>query len=212
MCVCACGSSNHPPTPHTPTPPSSPFHSIPSFPLSLSSPLPLQYVVFIPPCAGWRDTRFLLFCPAAGYAPASLRASLTCSIHTPSSLCLPLRGLLASLLPWLLLLLLEQWSCLTLRLYADTALLRFWSLPCWIIATESARDSNRGQEGRERDREPVLFIQLLHSSVCLFLRFPGLLRSSAGNKQTAESSLKEFILVSLRFLPLFIPGTECRGG
>lgn len=127
--------------------------SPPSFSQSLFTSTSAVRLLLISPCAGWRDTRFLLFCLAAGSAPASLCASLACSIHTPSSLCLPPWGLLASLLPWLFLqLLLEQWSCLTLRRYAATVLLRFCSLLWWIIAIESARDSDRGQEGRDRDR------------------------------------------------------------
>ena len=99
--------------------------------LTSTSAVPLS---LIPSCAGWRDARSLLFCPAAGSAPASL-VPFVCSLPA-SSLCLPLWGLLASPLPWLLLLLvLEQWSCLTLRRYAATALPRFSSLP---LASHSA--------------------------------------------------------------------------
>lgn len=103
------------------------FQSIPSFPLPHShfastSAVPL---LLIPPCAGCGDTRFLLFRLAAGSAPASLCASRVLS--SPSSLCLPLWVLPASLLPWLLLL--EHWSCLTQNCYAATTLPRFSSLP-----------------------------------------------------------------------------------
>ena len=95
--------------------------------LTLPSPLPLQYLScsFLPAPAG--ETRAFLapLASAAGSAPASLRASCVLSsspIHpsthppTPASLCLPQWGSLASLIPRpLLLLLLEQWSCLLRR-------------------------------------------------------------------------------------------------
>lgn len=72
----------------------------------------------------------------------------------------PLWGFLASLLPWLLmlLLLLEQWSCLTLRCYTAIALPRFSSLP---FASHSALlDSHHWVCQRQRQRTTAAFSAL----------------------------------------------------
>lgn len=141
---------------------------------------------------------------------------LVCSPRPAFSLCLALWGLLASLLPWLpllLLLLRERWSCLTLRRCAAAWLcltsplcLSPHTRLCWIIAAESARE-------RDRDRTAGrLRACTLHSTAEYHSCFLGLLKCSAGNSWTGEGSGKEFFLLSLRCLPLFIPGTECRGG
>lgn len=152
----ACGRSYPPPS------------SLP--PLSLSSPLPLQYLCSCLPVQT-RETRAFgsLGALTAGSAPAPLRLSRALS-PPPSSLCLPLWGSLASLLlpP------LEQWSCLTLHCYNATSLPRFLCLPCALHSPLPdnhrricKRQRQRRQEGREGDgKTGVLLIQLLHS-VCL---------------------------------------------
>lgn len=131
----------------------------------------------------------------------------------PSSLCLPLWGVLASLL----LVPLEQQSCLTLHCHAATPLPRFPRLPFalrspfldnhWQVCK---RQLQRRHEGREKERsEGSSFNCCILQFVFPRLHFPGILEYS---DCSGESSLKEFILLSLRFPPLFISGTECRGG
>lgn len=136
-------------------------------PPPLPSPLPLQYLCSCLPVQA-KETRAFGSCAlTAGSAPAPV---CSCVLSPPpSSLCLPLWGLLASLL-----LPLEQWSCLTLHCYNATSLPRFLCLPCALHSPLPdnhrricKRQRQERQEGRERDgKTGVLLIQLLHS-VCL---------------------------------------------
>lgn len=89
-----------------------------------------------------------------------------------------------------------------------------------LVLQEKATQDSKGGRQRERERERArgreLFIQLLHFSVDL----TPLLSCAAGAQRSAEKDWsgggerapwRNFILLSLRFHPLFIPGTECRG-
>lgn len=126
--------------------PPSPFHSIPSFSASLSLHLYLCSTS-LPHSSVCRLGRHALSASAAWLlAQVQHRSVPLVRSPPPFSLCLPPWGLLASPLPWLLLRLPEQWSRLTLRCCAAAALLPLCLTHtplCWIITTESARDSDR---------------------------------------------------------------------
>ncbi|KAI9528914.1 hypothetical protein NQZ68_015680 [Dissostichus eleginoides] len=131
--------------------------------------------------SGWGDTLiFLLF-----RLLALLQHSSVPLVYypPPSSLCLPLSVLTASLLPWLLL---EQWSCLTPHCYAAPPCFSYLphTLLCWIITTESERDRDRGhgkQKGR-REGDKRAF----HLTAAFFFSFPSLACWSAAQGTTAR--------------------------
>lgn len=88
------------------------------------------------------------------------------------------------------------------------------TLLCWIITTVSARDSDRGQKRREAKKQRGC--TLCSTAAFFSLSFP-LLPRAAGEQckeQLDVRKLPKGILSFslLRFLILFITGTECRGG
>lgn len=156
VCVHLCGSRHHP-VPLTPT----------RYPLllslALSSPLPLQYL--ISPCAGTGNTH--TFCFSACWLSSSILLCLLCVLLPLQPMSPPHPwGLLASLVTWLFLLLLKEWSGLTQRCYPGAALPRYSSMP---FASHSALLDNyhcvcqrqrqrTGEEGgKETERLHSLF-------------------------------------------------------
>ena len=139
------------------SPPHTPHHSILSFSSALCSPLPLQYLTLAHSFLCWLWGRALSAFLPGSWLCSSISLCASCLFSSPPTAYVsPLWGSSASLLPWLLLLL-EQWSCLTLRCYV--ALPRFSSM---LFASHSALvdnhhwvclGSDRGRERREEKRQ-----------------------------------------------------------